>query len=278
MGFNLGAAITGGLTGFLAGGPPGAIIGAAGGGFAGGGGGRQAGVRFETVPQTPGARRARTRLEDIAFGEPPAVPRRGIAPLTEITPERELARETAQELAQPVDIFSLPEVQGIIQRAVEEGNLLTNRIARALQATGNITSTAGRDVLGRTVRDIQSNLAAALGPFAEAERGRRERLIPQLERLGLTEELRQMGFTQAELDALFQQQLTESQQLQTFTIPMLQSIISGQPAVQPIVSGQQPSSITEFAPLIGPLLRAVLKRDDSVTPGTGTDFTGYTLT
>lgn len=228
----------------------------------GGGGG---GASVTSLPETSEAEEARKRLLDLAKGKPPAVPRREIAPLAPITEERKLARTTAKELIQPQDIFSLPEVQGIIQEVTERGNLLANRLGRALQSAGAFTTTPGRDILGRAVTDVQKNLAASIAPFAAEERARRTSLIPVLEGLGLTEELRKQGFTQAELDALFQQETTEAQQLQTFTIPLLQSIIGLQPGA--VIGGQQPSAISQLAPLIGPLLTASLKPTPTqVTP------------
>lgn len=264
MGFNLGGAISGGLGGFLVGGPIGAIAGAGIGGLAGGGdkggGGSASSVNFVGVPQSPEAIESRKRLAALAFGEPPAVPRQGIAPVGELGEERKVARETALDLIKPQDFFALPEVQGILLEARESGDLLANRLGRMLQSSGNLTSTTGRDVLGRAVTDVQKRIAASLAPFAAEERGRRERLIPELERLGLIEELRRQGVTQAELDALFQQQTTESRQLETFTIPLLKSIIEQQSGIVPVIEGKGPSSLTEFSPLIGQLLKAVLNR------------------
>ncbi len=257
MGLNLGGALSGGLSGFLVGGPAGAAIGAGLGSQVKGD--KPAKTTFTTLPQSKEATESRKRLAELAFGEPPDVPRQQIAPLPPRTEERTLARETAKELAQPQDFMSLPEVQGIIQEARVTGDLLANRLSRMLQASGNLTSTTGRDVLGRAVTDVQKSLASTLAPFASEERQRRTNLIPMLESLGLTEEERKRGVTQAEKDALFQQQFTESQQLQTFTIPLLKSIIELQPGVQPTIRGEQPSSISQFAPLIAPLLSNILK-------------------
>ncbi len=224
------------------------------------GGGSDPKVGFQEIPQTEEAKRARTRLSKLSEGEPPAVPRRGIAPLPEMTEERQLARTTAKELIQPQDFLSLPEVQGIIQEARETGDLLTNRLGRGLQAAGAFTSTPGRDVLGRAVTNVQKSLASSLAPFAAEERRRRTGLIPVLEGLGLTEEERARGVTQAEKDALFQQETTESQQLQTFTIPLLQSIIGLQPGVLPIVSGggAGPTGFESLLGIIGPLLTSAI--------------------
>lgn len=232
-------------------------------------GGGESKVEFATVPQTKGAKKARTRVEEIAFGEPPAVPQRGVAPVGPLGEEREVARETALDLIKPQDFFALPEVQGIIQEAKRVGDLLANRLGRMLQASGNLTSTTGRDVLGRAATDVQSRLAVDLAPFAAEERGRRERLIPQLEALGLTEELRKQGVTQAQLDALFQRETTESRQLETFTIPLLKSIIEMQPGVQPVVTQGSQSILSQLSPLLESILPGFLRgggEDTSVFP------------
>lgn len=260
MGFDIGKAFGGGGLGFLVGGPAGAAIGAGLGGFLGGDDSSKSNIGFANIPPTSQAQVARAKLFELAKGPPPDVPVRRIAAPGPLGEERVLARETAKELAQPVDIFSLPEVQGIIQETVQQGNLLANRLGRGLQTVGAFTTTPGRDILGRATTEVQKSLAASLAPFAESERARRRGLIPELERLGLTEELRRQGFTQAELDALFQQETTRAQQLQTFTIPLLQSIIGLQPGVLPIISGggAGPTSLEGLSTIIGPLLSSIL--------------------
>ena len=220
--------------------------------------GKKQEVEYSQVPETEEATKARKKLYEMATGPLPDIPKREIAPLPEMGEERQLARTTAKELVQPQDIFSLPEVQGIIQEARVTGDLLTNRLGRALQASGNITSTPGRDVLGRAVTEVQKSLASSLAPFAMEERGRRASMIPLLESLGLTEEMRGRGVTQAEFDALFEKLSTETNLPMTFTKPLLESVIGLQPPVQPIIQGQQPSAITQMAPLIGPMLSAAM--------------------
>ncbi len=137
-----------------------------------------------TVPQTPEAAEANKTLSDISKAPLPDVPLRSIAKPGELGPERTLARKTATDFATPTDIFQLPEVQGIIQEATDRGNLLANRLGRILQKSGNLTSTAGRDELGRAVTSVQKSLTASLAPFAESERNRRFGSISILERLG----------------------------------------------------------------------------------------------
>ena len=161
MAFNIGGALTGGLGGFvLSGGNPlGAIAGGVAGGALGGGGGDPK-VGFQQIPQSPEAIKSRERLSAIAEAGPPDVPLQGIAPLPQMTEERTLARETGKELIQQQDIFSLPEVQAIIDKSQRQGDLIANRIGRSLQSSGNFSSTSGRDVLGRAVSAVESDLGA----------------------------------------------------------------------------------------------------------------------
>lgn len=279
MGFNIGGAITGALGGLLVGGPGGAIAGGVAGGFGGGGGGGDGGssVEFARIPSTRQEKVARAKLFEAATGDLPEVPKREIAPLKPLGEERELARKTARELAEPQDFLSLPEVQAIIFEATEKGNLLANRLGRALQATGNITSTTGRDVVGRAVTDVQKSITASLTPFAVEERRRRERLIPTLEALGLTEEERRRGVTQAEKNALFEQQLRELSLETDFRPNLLRSIIDAQPAVQPILPTQGAGPLGGFESIIGPLLAATLTGKGGgsgfeIGPGSGSDI------
>lgn len=218
-------------------------------------------VQFRGIPQSEGAKKARTKIEDIAFGELPTVPLRGIAQLPERTEERDLAREQAKKSLIPQeqgDFLQLPEVQGIIQEVTREGNLLANRLGRSLQASGNITSTPGRDVLGRAVTDVQKSLSASLAPFASEQRSRaaneRQRiqnLIPLLESLGLTEEAQKQQVRQSELDALFQKESIESNQIQNFLIPILRSIIGDQPGQLPVIEPGRMGIIEQVGQVAG---------------------------
>jgi hypothetical protein len=205
-------------------------------------GGGSSDTSFSTIPEEQYVKDARNRLIDLSNSGMPNVPLQGVAD----TPTREqiLARDTATQMAQPTDIFSLPEVQGVIQKTMQEGNLLANRLSRSLQLSGNLTSTPGRDVLGRAVSDVQSNLSASLADFANQERNRRVNLIPVLESLGQADQATQ----QNKLNALFNQQTTQSNQTQSYLIPLLQTIMGSQPGVT--VDAQEPSIFSQISPLL----------------------------
>lgn len=157
--------------------------------------GRIAGEGFSDVPrrQVAGAPAIKKRRASVDVA-------RKSKPLPGKSAERKQASALATELSQPrekFDFASSPEVQAIIEQTKAEGNLIANRIGRGLQKSGGFQATTGRDVLGRTVGEIESAITAQLVPFAEAERNRdvidtqrRQNLVSILERLGLTDELR----------------------------------------------------------------------------------------
>ena len=213
-------------------------------------------IKFKEIPQSAEATRARERLSEISEGPLPEIPLLKIAPLQPISKERTLARETATKLAQPTesqDIFSFPEVQAIIAEAKEAGDILANRLGRGIQKVGAGSSTTGRDLLGRSVSEVERGITAALAPFAEsqrtrafAEKGRIQNLIPLLESLGLTEEDRPRGIEQAEFAAQFGKESLESQQLQDFLIPLLQSIIGLQPGQASFIREPKPGLIEQI--------------------------------
>ena len=203
-------------------------------------------VKFEGIPQSPEATEARRRLSEISEGPLPEIPLRQIAPVQPLGEERTLARDTAKELIQPQDFFQLPEVQGIIRETKEAGDLLSNRLLRVLQKSGSLTSTPGRDILGRSTTDVEQRIASSLAPFAAEERARRTGLIPTLENLGATREGELRGVEQAELSAIFEKETIESRQIQDFLLPLLRSIIQLQPGQASFIQEPLPGLIEQI--------------------------------
>ena len=263
MGFSLGGAISGALAGFSLGGPLGAVAGGVGGGVLGGGKTERASVNFARVPETEQEQVVRGQLFDLAQKDLPDVPTRQIAQPGAKTPTATKARESlVGEL--DIDFFDREDVQGIIQEAVQRGDLLANRLARGLQASGNITSTTGRDVLGRAVTDVQKSISASLSPFAERQAGRKVEVARLLEGLELSDSERKRITEQAGFDATFQQQQQERIEPFTLQADLLRSILGEQPAVQPLVTGGGAKDpLGGFGDIIGQLLSGVLNKKDS---------------
>ena len=159
----------------------------------------------------------------------------------------------------PTDVTQLPEIQAIINEVVNEGNLIANRIGRGLRLSGNLSGTAGRDILGRSVTDIQQALTSTLAPFAAGERGRKLSALEILEnitRAGQSDVINriqvagQAGQTprqieQAKKDADFNARLQELLFPTQNLLPVAQSILGNEPGL--IVSGGGPSVFSQIA-------------------------------
>ena len=218
--------------------------------------------KFLQAPEFEEAKRARARLEEISNKPLPAIPLQGIADVPKPTQETQLARGAAKDLLAPTeqqDIFSLPEVQGIIFEATQRGDLLANRLGRGLQKTGGASSTTGRDVLGRVSTDVSKQLAASLAPFAESQRNRafadvqrRQNLIPLLAQMGLTQEQREQATEQLKLSAKFAQELGISQQEINQLIPQLRFLANLKPQSQ-VITDVGRSGLIEQAGAIAPI-------------------------
>lgn len=133
---------------------------------------------------------AKKRVEGIAQISSEGIPLREIAGftdlenqafalaqefLTDATGEITIGRaiDIATQIAEsPID-FSTPEIQGVVQEVRKSGDLALNRIGRQLQKTGTLSTTAGRDILGRSISETEKRTAAALSPLVSEFRARR---------------------------------------------------------------------------------------------------------
>ena len=215
------------------------------------------------------------------LGQAPTIPRQQIAGLS---PAEQQAQESlSQLLGMPptgegfaaasselmrtvggIDITQDPFFGAAAQTALEAGQLETNRVGRGLQLTGNLSSTSGRDVLGRSVAQTQSNILNTLAPFAEAERGRQFAAAGQLAGLdalsqdlllnqinaGATVGAQPRLIEQATADAEFRQQL--QQVLFPFDVQagIASNLVSGGGQFATI-SGGDPSLFSQIAPVLG---------------------------
>jgi hypothetical protein len=263
MGFSLSKAITGALAGFgLSGGNPvAALVGGAAGLF-GDDDPAKSSVAFSRVPSTDQENIARGKLFGLATEELPDVPTRQIAKTGAKSPTAQKARASlVGEL--DTDFMDREDVRAIIAETSQRGDLLLNRIARGLQASGNITSTPGRDAVGRAVTDVQKSITASLSSFAESSAGRKIDVARLLEGLEQTDAERTRIESQAGLDADFQQK--QQQRIEPFTLQadLLRSILGEQPAVQPLVSGGGAKDpLGGLGDIIGQLLSGVISKKD----------------
>ncbi len=80
------------------------------------------------------------------------------------SPEREAVLQELLKTA-TADVTEDPQLQAIFAKITEAGQLEANRLGRGLQISGAAGSTPGRDILGRSVTDVQERLTAAAFPF-----------------------------------------------------------------------------------------------------------------
>lgn len=119
-----------------------------------------------------------TELDAIARGEEFAAG--GITP--ELLEAIELTRGIATDTS---DITQDPGLQAIFREITKQGDIQLGRVGRAAQKRGVLSSTrGGRDVLGRTISDVEGRKVAASVPFLEAEKNRRFNAILNLAGLG----------------------------------------------------------------------------------------------
>ena len=143
---------------------------------------------------------ARERIAGIAQISAERIPGQEIAPLSELEQQAidlageflrdatgeitiDKAIEVASQIAeQKIDLNS-PEIQGVIQEVRKSGDLELNRIGRALQKQGTLSTAGGRDILGRSIAETERATAAAVSPLLTAFRGQRLQaasLLPSL--------------------------------------------------------------------------------------------------
>ena len=212
--------------------------------------------KFAIPPEDAISRRSRERLEAISKEQPRDVPRLGIAEISKPTEETRLGKETLKGLLQPTeqpDLLSLPDVQAAIFEATERGNLLANRLGRGLRKVGGDTGTPGRDILGRVSTDVSKSITASLAPIIEGQRNRafadvqrRGQIAELVTNIGRTDEERDRIVRQLNLNALFDQQTTQSRQKLDELIPILTFLADSGPQALPFVQGAKPGIIEQI--------------------------------
>lgn len=178
---------------------------------------------------------ARKRIETISQISPEGIPLQQIAGFSDLENQAfALAEQFLQDdtgeitIGKAIDVatqiaeqridLNTTEIQGIIQEVRKSGDLALNRIGRQLQARGVASTSAGRDITGRAIGDIERSTAAALSPLLADFRRQRlgaASLLPNLVaqkagttvgRIGVGTAVgeAQRGLRQRILDAVFQ--------------------------------------------------------------------------
>ncbi len=250
---------------------------------------------------------ARERIEAISQISPEGIPLRGTAPLSELEQQAiDLAEEflrddtgeitidraidVAIQLAEQQIDLNTPEIQGIIQEVRKTGDLALNRIGRQLQATGTLSTTAGRDIIGRSISGTERATAAAVSPLLanfRAQRLQATSLVPNLvgARAGITAGRVGVGAAAGQLqrdlaqrveDAIF----TREQSMFDFSTTgraSIASLLLQSPTA--VVTGGGPSElgkianvVSDISSIVGPvagIVGGLGSLGSAGTPGTG---------
>lgn len=219
--------------------------------------------------------RARTTIEEAGKVSPEGIPLQEIAPLSELEQQAfvlageflrdatgevtiDKAIEVATQIAEQRIDLNTPEIQGIIQEVRKSGDLELNRLQRVLQKTGTLSTTAGRDILGRSVSETELRTAGALQPILSEFRSRRLQaasLLPNLvgQRAGVTTGRIATGAAAGEAERSLQQRIKDavfarSQKMFDFETTGragIASLLLQSPT--PIISGGGPSELEKIA-------------------------------
>jgi len=180
--------------------------------------------------------------------------------------------ETLKTATEPIDVTKVPELAALIKRTEEFGQGEANRLAQAIQIRGGSGSTGGRNVLGQKLEDIQTNILATLAPYAQSLRQMKEGAVGRLadlssqvtgEKLGRVQVAGEAGGLMRNIEqniynALFEQE-QGTQRLRYEVAPNIYGKILGG-APPGTITGGQPSTFSQVAPVIGQIASAYINR------------------
>ena len=148
------------------------------------------------VLQTPEEAAARKSLADTLAMGTPDLPRQEIAgPSADQTAWQTASRDFANSTPKGLDyleqvmggsgnILDNPAYKALFDKTQQAGERTTNRVGRSLQMRGGTSSGAGKDALGRTVEQNNSDLLATLAPYQQAQDQMRMTAAQSLAQLG----------------------------------------------------------------------------------------------
>ncbi len=229
------------------------------------------------------SKRAGTELEKRGT-ESISFPTRQVSDLTEIELKiEEQARrqvfegpsETTQRgidltaaAAEQTDPLEDPTIKALIARATEIGQEETGRVARGIQIRGGLGSTAGRNLLGRSVEQTQAGVIAAASPLISQKLGITERARTDI--TGLTERLEvnratfggavsnlRRGIAGAQSAADIEKFINDI----NFRFGTQANILKSLRDKTPVISGGDPSLFSQAAPIIGDIASAFILKN-----------------
>lgn len=159
--------------------------------------------------------------------------------------------------AEQTDPLQDPTIKALIAEATRIGQEETGRVGRAVQIRGGLGSTTGRDVLGRSVGETQERIITAATPLISQKLGITERARKDI--TGLTERLEteRAGFGSAVSN--LRRSIKESKSAATIEkfindintrFGLQADLLKGQINRETLITGGDPSLLTQAAPLI----------------------------
>jgi hypothetical protein len=159
-----------------------------------------------------------------------------------------------------------PELQGLIDEVMEKGQQETNRMGRKVQIAGAARTSAGRDVLGRSVQDTERNIMNVALPYLtqakENAENRKLTAAQALATLGESSMLNRINAlsTTGALPRIIEQLQKDAEYakaMQQINFPYQQQagiagMLLNAPA-QTAVTGGEPSLFSQLSPAIGML-------------------------
>jgi hypothetical protein len=225
--------------------------------------------------EDPTSKAARLRIEAASQVSPEEIPLQEIAGFSELEQQAfelageflrdatgeisiDKAIEVATEISQQGFDVSSPQVQGIIQEIRKTGDLALNRIGRQLQLRGAASTTAGRDIAGRSIAETELATAGALSTLAtnfKAQRLQATNLLSDLvaRKAGVTTGRIGVGAAAGEaqrslqqriFDAMFQREQKKFD-FSTIGQSSIASLLLQTPT--PVITGGGPSELQKIA-------------------------------
>lgn len=270
------------------------------------------GTKSKKLKIPPQITEAWNRLLEIAGQPSPDQPLRGTAPLTEIEnliqqitqgfitqqrPESEAALASAmQQLTQGLDPLAMPGFKDLFGTILQAGQLEGGRLSRAIQGRGGTATTGGERMTDEFTRGLVQRLSASFTPIVQqllsirtqapglVEDILRSRDVAATTRIGVGTAVGAIkrGVKQSELDAEFNRILREIEYETIIKPNLLKAVLGGAIEAFPTeIRGGEPSTFSQFAPLIERILAAGIGggapgRTPGAAPGLAASIPGVT--
>jgi hypothetical protein len=230
--------------------------------------------------QTPEQSNATKFLEGLYKGSTPDYPTAPVAELSDLEKQAsELASSYGKSTPEGMDylrnvvgssddISEDPAYKALLDQVFKKGSQESNRLGRSLQLRGGATSSTGRDALGRSVENTESNALASLAPYLEAAKNRKFSAANALNSLGDSATINRLnalstqGALQRSIEQL-KQQADYEKQMRELNFPYeVQAGLASSIMGNAVTFQQDPSMFEQVAPVIQTAAMAAMAASD----------------